>query len=101
MKTHCPNVPIIIVGTKKDLLNDETTIENLKKKNQAPITSEQGYKMRQQIGAYAFVECSAKTQTGLNEVFITAVEAVIDPRNRKSLLQKDYLKDKDKKCIVQ
>jgi GTPase SAR1 family protein len=99
LKTHCPNVPIILVGTKKDLINDENTIETLKKKNQTPITSEQGYKMRQTIGAYAFVECSAKTQTGLNEVFTTAVEAVIDPRSRKSF-QNPNLKDK-KQCIVQ
>ena len=35
---HCPNVPIILVGTKLDLREDKETIEKLKEKRLAPIT---------------------------------------------------------------
>ena len=39
---HCPNTPIILVGTKLDLREDKETIEKLKEKKLAPITYPQG-----------------------------------------------------------
>lgn len=38
MRHHCPNTPIILVGTKLDLRDDKTTIEKLRDKKLAPIT---------------------------------------------------------------
>jgi GTPase SAR1 family protein len=38
VRHHCPNVPIILVGTKLDLREDKETIEKLKDKRLAPIT---------------------------------------------------------------
>ncbi len=38
VRHHCPSVPIILVGTKLDLRDDETTLEKLKAKRQAPVT---------------------------------------------------------------
>ena len=38
VRHHCPNVPIILVGTKLDLREDKETIEKLKEKRLAPIT---------------------------------------------------------------
>ena len=35
---HCPNAPIILVGTKLDLRDDRDTIEGLKQKRLSPIT---------------------------------------------------------------
>ncbi len=35
---HCPNTPIILVGTKLDLRDDKETIEKLKEKRLSPIT---------------------------------------------------------------
>ncbi|KAE9382153.1 ras-domain-containing protein [Stipitochalara longipes BDJ] len=40
----CPRLPIILVGTKKDLRNDPKTIEELRKTRQEPVTYEQVYK---------------------------------------------------------
>ena len=62
---HCPNTPIILVGTKVDLREDAATIEKLASKKQAPISYEQGLQMVQEIGAVKYMECSALTQTGL------------------------------------
>lgn len=39
---HCPNTPIILVGTKLDLREEKETIEKLKEKKLAPITYPQG-----------------------------------------------------------
>ena len=38
MRHHCPQVPIILVGTKLDLREDKETIDKLKEKRLAPIT---------------------------------------------------------------
>ena len=35
---HCPNVPIILVGTKLDLRDDKETLEKLREKGLTPIT---------------------------------------------------------------
>ena len=44
VRHHCPQVPIILVGTKLDLREDKETIDKLKEKRLAPITYPQvGY----------------------------------------------------------
>ncbi|CAO2615916.1 Rho-related GTP-binding protein RhoG [Lemmus lemmus] len=35
---HCPDVPILLVGTKKDLRAQPDTLRHLKEQGQAPIT---------------------------------------------------------------
>lgn len=50
MRHHCPNTPIILVGTKLDLRDDKDTIERLRDKKLAPITYPQGLAMAREIG---------------------------------------------------
>ena len=59
---HCPNTPVILVGTKLDLRDDTETIEKLKESRLAPITHPKGFKMMKKIGAVKYAECSALTQ---------------------------------------
>ena len=35
---HCPDTPVILVGTKLDLREDKDTIDKLKDKKSAPLT---------------------------------------------------------------
>ena len=42
VKNFCPNVPIILVGNKKDLRNDENTKRELMKMKQEPVRPEEG-----------------------------------------------------------
>ncbi|KAF2150359.1 hypothetical protein K461DRAFT_229619 [Myriangium duriaei CBS 260.36] len=77
---HAPNVPIILVGTKLDLRDDEATRENLRQKKMAPITYEQAVSMAREIRAYKYMECSALTQRNLKSVFDEAIRAVLSPR---------------------
>eukprot|EP01130_Rhizamoeba_saxonica_P011637 TRINITY_DN4839_c0_g1_i2.p1 TRINITY_DN4839_c0_g1~~TRINITY_DN4839_c0_g1_i2.p1 ORF type:complete len:198 (-),score=47.42 TRINITY_DN4839_c0_g1_i2:287-880(-) len=76
---HCPNTPIILVGTKVDLREDQNTIDKLSAKKQAPVTYENGLSMMQNIGAVKYMECSALTQVGLKAVFDEAIRAVLEP----------------------
>jgi len=76
---HCPNTPLILVGTKVDLREDSSTVEKLASKKQAPITFEQGLGMVSEINAAKYMECSALTQQGLKAVFDEAIRSVLSP----------------------
>jgi len=80
---HCPNTPIILVGTKLDLREDPETLSKLEAKKQAPITYEQAMQMAKEVGAVKYMECSALTQKGLKAVFDEAIRAVISPPETK------------------
>ena len=77
VKHFCPNVPIILVGNKKDLRNDPNTIKELGKMKQEPVKPEEGRAMAEKINAFAYLECSAKSKEGVREVFETATRAAL------------------------
>ncbi len=79
---HCPNTPIILVGTKLDLRDNKETIEKLKEKRLAPITYPQGLQMMQEIRSVKYLECSALTQKGLKQVFDEAIRTVLQPKEK-------------------
>nr|XP_020472319.1 rho-related GTP-binding protein RhoA-D [Monopterus albus] len=83
VKHFCPNVPIILVGNKKDLRNDEHTRRELAKMKQEPVKSEEGRDMANRISAFGYLECSAKTKDGVREVFEMATRAALQVRKRK------------------
>ena len=76
---HCPNVPIILVGTKIDLREDKETINRLAEKKLAPVSHQQGMQLAKEIKAIKYLECSALTQTGLKAVFDEAIRSVLSP----------------------
>ena len=76
---HCPGVPIVLVGNKLDLRDDPSTMERLNELRMTPVTKPQGLEMAKRINAVKYVECSAKTQKGLKDVFVTAAEVVVSP----------------------
>ncbi|XP_072038264.1 ras-like GTP-binding protein RHO [Amphiura filiformis] len=83
VKHFCPNVPVILVGNKKDLRNDENTKRELIKMKQEPVKPEEGRTMADKIGAFAYLECSARTKDGVREVFETATGAALQVKKRR------------------
>jgi Ras-related C3 botulinum toxin substrate 1 len=77
---HAPNIPIILVGTKLDLRDDQDTIDNLRNKKMEPISYELGLQTAKEIRAARYLECSALTQRNLKSVFDEAIRAVLMPR---------------------
>ena len=71
-------MPCILVGLKADLRNDAEAIKELAKKNLEPITVAQGEKLAARIQADCYMECSAKTQVGLKEVFDRAIKIALN-----------------------
>jgi small GTP-binding protein len=84
VKHFCPNVPIVLVGNKRDLRNDEATKKELMKLRQEPVRPDQGRAMADKIGAYAYLECSAKTKEGVRDVFETATRGALHSKKSKS-----------------
>ncbi|KPP60337.1 rho-related GTP-binding protein RhoB-like [Scleropages formosus] len=68
VKHFCPSVPIILVANKKDLRNDENVRNELARMKQEPVKTEDGRAMAVRIGAYDYLECSAKTKDGVREL---------------------------------
>eukprot|EP01105_Mastigella_eilhardi_P008199 TRINITY_DN2004_c0_g1_i2.p1 TRINITY_DN2004_c0_g1~~TRINITY_DN2004_c0_g1_i2.p1 ORF type:complete len:199 (+),score=47.54 TRINITY_DN2004_c0_g1_i2:304-900(+) len=73
-----PDTPLILVGTKLDLRHDKTILRDLESSGAQPVSPEEGEALRQRINAVAYLECSALTQTGVNEIFNQAIKAVFD-----------------------
>ena len=80
MTHHCPDTPLVLVGTKKDLRDDKETVTSLQDKKLSPISTVQGNKLKKDIGAVKYVECSALTQEGLKTVFDEAIIAALEPK---------------------
>jgi Ras-related C3 botulinum toxin substrate 1 len=75
---HAPGVPIILVGTKSDLRNDQSMIQQLSAKGMTIISSQEAATRAQEIGACKYLECSALTQEGLKNVFDEAIRAALN-----------------------
>jgi len=79
----CPQVPIILVGNKADLRDDQHTINELAQKGQKPVSHAQGESMASNIGAKAYIECSALSRVGITEVFEGATRAALAKKKKK------------------
>ncbi|CDR37595.1 CYFA0S01e12926g1_1 [Cyberlindnera fabianii] len=91
----CHGVPIILVGCKVDLREDPSTLQRLKEEGLSPVSSAEGQDVADKIGAIKYIECSAKKNYNVDEVFKAATRA--------SLMTKDKIKKssgKKKKCII-
>ncbi len=79
---HCPRTPILLIGTKEDLRDDPQVISHLATRGLSPITYQQGLECARDIGVVKYMECSALTNTGVQEVFIEAARAALTVRKR-------------------
>ena len=77
----CPNVPFLLIATKKDLRSDPVYKQQFK---QSIVRPEEGRGMAEKVGAWAYLECSAKTREGVREVFDSATRAALQKKKGKS-----------------
>jgi len=74
---RCPNVPIILVGLKKDLREDPLAIEEMRKKSLHFTSTKDGNDAAHEIGARKYLECSSLTGEGVDDVFEAATRAAL------------------------
>ncbi len=84
-----PNTPVILVGLKCDLRNDDQIISELAEMNQRPVSYEEGLDMMSRIGAKKYFECSAKINQGVLEIFQYAAKLALNPK--KKLLKCNFI----------
>lgn len=85
---HCPEVPIILVGSKIDL--------RFKGQNgQTTIATAEGETMAKQIGAAKYMEISSLENEGVRELFKEAIKIGYD-----HVLKEKSKKDKRKCCEI-
>ncbi|KAF7341489.1 Small GTPase rac1p [Mycena venus] len=93
---HAPSTPVVLVGTKLDLREDQAIIEKMRSRRIAPIQYQQGVQLQRDIAAVKYLECSALTQQGLKTVFDEAIRAGLNPpvrpRVRDGNSQKSFIK---------
>ena len=84
---YAPEVPKILVGTKRDKRNNDSNRGGVKK----AVTRKEGEKMARLIGARSYHECSAKEdREGLGKIFEEAVRLAIQPQSKR----------KDRECEI-
>jgi Rho family, other len=76
-REQCPGVPIILVGLKKDLREDPVANEEMRLKSLRFTTQIDGNKMKDEIGARKYLECSSLTGEGVDDVFEAATRAAL------------------------
>ena len=78
------DIPIVVVGTKCDLVNDVDAVSRLRAKGEAPLTREDGLRLAETINAVGYVECSSLRGLGLDQVFREACKAGLDAKGPRS-----------------
>ena len=66
---HAPGVPFILVGTKLDVRGEGKAGDF--------VTQQMGEQLREELKAYKYLECSACTQEGLQQVLEEATQAAL------------------------
>ncbi|XP_028273567.1 rho-related GTP-binding protein RhoF [Parambassis ranga] len=94
VKHFCPNTPVILIGCKTDLRKDKECARKLRANNLAPITYIQGEETRQQMNAELYLECSAKYQENVEDIFREATKKAL------AFIRKQKNHKRKKKCVI-
>lgn len=81
---HAPGAPFILVGTKLDLRKGAS--------NGTCISTPQGEALREELKGWKYLECSARSQEGLKQVFDEAIRCV--------LMSQRTVQKKKPKCLI-
>lgn len=89
--------PVLLVGLKVDLKENREVVEQLARDGQRPTTREQALEVARNIGAVLYLECSAKQNKGVGDVFSAAVRYTLEPAKRS---QYSYSSNNEDTCCI-
>lgn len=79
IRQHCSRTaPILLVGMQSDLRGDAEVLAQLDRYGERPVAQGTARKLARDVGAAAYVECSAVTNCDVKEVFDAAIFAALD-----------------------
>ncbi|NXG10726.1 RHOF protein, partial [Sakesphorus luctuosus] len=79
----CKGVPVLLVGCKTDLRRDEGVLRKLRDGRMEPVSRQQGEAMARQVRAVSYMECSARYQENVGNIFVTASNAAMSATRRR------------------
>ncbi|KAM4808950.1 rho-related GTP-binding protein RhoF [Rhinophrynus dorsalis] len=91
----CRGVPVVLIGCKTDLRKDKERLRKLKTSQQEPITYFQGEDTCKRIQAEEYLECSAKYQENVDNVFKEATLIALSGMKKEQKLQR-----KHRQCLL-
>ncbi|NXX95041.1 RHOA protein, partial [Centropus bengalensis] len=83
IKRFCPSVPIILVATKIELRGNECIRKKVATPSNEPLDITEGEALAARIGAYAYVECSAKTKEGVDVALEIIGQCALNQKRRR------------------
>ncbi|KAM3937101.1 rho-related GTP-binding protein RhoF [Leptodactylus fuscus] len=84
----CRGVPIVLIGCKTDLRMDKERLRKLKTSQQEPVTYFQGEATCKNIQAVEYLECSAKFQENVDNVFREATMIALNGMKKEQRMRK-------------
>ncbi|KAJ3185762.1 hypothetical protein HDU85_001121 [Gaertneriomyces sp. JEL0708] len=79
------DVPLILVGCKQDLRTSEAQAAAFQKEGISMVSYQMGEDVATRIGAYKYVECSAKTGQGISDMFEFTRRSLEEEDRKKTL----------------
>lgn len=88
IQTEDPNIPYILVGLKSDLRDSYPRVPREYQNDVVrPISTSEGEALKNKIGARYYIECSALDNYHIMTVFESAIDEVILPRERSTVVE--------------
>ncbi|XP_065839934.1 ras-like GTP-binding protein Rho1 [Oscarella lobularis] len=87
---YCPHVPFVVVGCKQDIRWEESFIDDRcpAQGKQRPLKKEEAAGFAAELGAFAYIECSALSSHNVVDVFVLAAEASLAKRKKRNKLKR-------------
>lgn len=85
LRYYCPQVPILLVGTKMDLIDDLEMCRRLQNRGYQPLSLKEGEKVSKSLQLAGHMWCSSYTGVGVDEVFSRAIRAHLLTRKDSSV----------------
>ncbi|XP_075609225.1 rho-related GTP-binding protein RhoD [Balearica regulorum gibbericeps] len=79
----CKGIPVLLVGCKTDLRQDQEVLHKLQEGRLEPISYRQAKAMARQIHAVSYLECSARYQEKVGDIFTAACSAAFSATHRR------------------
>jgi len=96
----CPGVKLVLIALKCDLRDDRMTRERLTRHGHHPVEYEEGLAVARRIRASRYLECSAKHNRGVTEVFFEAARVSISARAKGMGGYGSAVDTTDRGCVV-
>ncbi|GAA5872348.1 hypothetical protein JCM3774_003352 [Rhodotorula dairenensis] len=104
IRQYCPGVKLALVALKCDLRQDPKTRSALAEYGERPVEYEEGLAVARRIRASRYLECSAKYNRGVQEIFEEAARvSIVAPRRgetRGSGREIDSRPEDDRGCVL-